>query len=191
MSTRPKKPTILVSDRETSLPFDTAVIAHSFYQRDLEYNAIVGFVSSLSSTIMAVRREVEERRYVPFVENFRFETVAPSTVAVSAEQFYAQRLDDLSSSVRRIEQKLDEGRPANTRDWSIAAPAAVAQPIFQARPDAGNSPPAGPEYQVGRRVFHSKFGYGTIAAVEGAKVETTFERAGLKRVLHSFLRIVD
>jgi len=37
------------------------------------------------------------------------------------------------------------------------------------------------------RVFHQKFGYGTIAEIEGNKLEIDFELAGRKRVMDSFV----
>jgi DNA helicase-2/ATP-dependent DNA helicase PcrA len=40
---------------------------------------------------------------------------------------------------------------------------------------------------VGQRVFHDKFGQGTIAAIEGNKLEIDFEHAGRKKVLDSFV----
>jgi len=40
---------------------------------------------------------------------------------------------------------------------------------------------------VGMRVFHQKFGYGTIRDIEGNKLEIDFEQAGAKRVLDSFI----
>jgi DNA helicase-2/ATP-dependent DNA helicase PcrA len=40
---------------------------------------------------------------------------------------------------------------------------------------------------LGQRVFHSKFGYGTIEAIEGNKLEIEFEKAGRKKVLDSFV----
>ncbi|MEO5809346.1 MAG: 3'-5' exonuclease, partial [Sphingomicrobium sp.] len=42
---------------------------------------------------------------------------------------------------------------------------------------------------TGMRVFHGKFGYGTIAAIEGNKLEIEFEKAGRKRVLDSFVSL--
>jgi DNA helicase-2/ATP-dependent DNA helicase PcrA len=39
----------------------------------------------------------------------------------------------------------------------------------------------------GQRVFHGKFGYGIIAAIEGNKLEIDFEHAGRKKVLDSFV----
>ncbi|MCG7346900.1 ATP-dependent helicase [Sphingomonas sp. ACRSK] len=45
------------------------------------------------------------------------------------------------------------------------------------------------DVSVGLRVFHQKFGYGTIAAIEGNKLEIDFETGGRKRVLDSFVTI--
>ena len=42
---------------------------------------------------------------------------------------------------------------------------------------------------LGQRVFHSKFGYGTVAQIEGNKLEIDFEHAGRKRVLDSFVSL--
>ncbi len=42
---------------------------------------------------------------------------------------------------------------------------------------------------LGQRVFHEKFGHGTIAAIEGNKLEIDFEHAGRKKVLDSFVTV--
>jgi DNA helicase II / ATP-dependent DNA helicase PcrA len=42
---------------------------------------------------------------------------------------------------------------------------------------------------LGQRVFHGKFGYGTIEVIEGNKLEIEFEHAGRKRVLDSFVSL--
>ena len=41
---------------------------------------------------------------------------------------------------------------------------------------------------IGARVFHDKFGMGTVAAQEGNKLEIDFDAAGRKRVIDSFVR---
>ncbi len=41
---------------------------------------------------------------------------------------------------------------------------------------------------VGTRVFHDKFGYGTVAAQEGNKLEIDFETGDRKRVIDSFVK---
>ena len=44
---------------------------------------------------------------------------------------------------------------------------------------------------TGSRVFHDKFGYGTVAAQEGNKLEIDFEKTGRKRVIDSFVKLAD
>jgi len=46
--------------------------------------------------------------------------------------------------------------------------------------------PAQP-FQVGQRIFHQKFGYGRVRMVDGDKLEIDFEKAGSKKVFHSFV----
>jgi DNA helicase-2/ATP-dependent DNA helicase PcrA len=45
------------------------------------------------------------------------------------------------------------------------------------------------DLSLGQRVFHGKFGYGTIAVIEGNKLEIDFEHAGRKKVLDSFVSV--
>ena len=41
--------------------------------------------------------------------------------------------------------------------------------------------------QRGERVFHLKFGYGKVTAVEGNKLSVAFDKAGDKKVIDSFV----
>ena len=43
------------------------------------------------------------------------------------------------------------------------------------------------DFGMGERVFHQKFGYGYVAAIDGNKLTIDFDKAGRKRVLDSFL----
>jgi DNA helicase-2/ATP-dependent DNA helicase PcrA len=47
---------------------------------------------------------------------------------------------------------------------------------------------AGSAYAKGARIFHTKFGAGTVAAVDGNKLTIDFDKAGRKMVLESFVR---
>ena len=44
------------------------------------------------------------------------------------------------------------------------------------------------ELAEGARVFHVKFGPGSVVAVDGAKLTVDFDKAGRKMVLESFVR---
>ncbi len=43
-------------------------------------------------------------------------------------------------------------------------------------------------FTTGERVFHDKFGYGTITAIEGDKLDISFEKAGFKKVVAKFVK---
>jgi DNA helicase-2/ATP-dependent DNA helicase PcrA len=42
-------------------------------------------------------------------------------------------------------------------------------------------------FKRGERVFHQKFGYGKITAVEGNKLTVSFDKAGEKKVIDTFV----
>ncbi|MDP9057660.1 MAG: UvrD-helicase domain-containing protein [Pseudomonadota bacterium] len=44
---------------------------------------------------------------------------------------------------------------------------------------------------LGARVWHEKFGYGTVTAQDGNKLEIEFESTGPKRVIDSFVKLAD
>ena len=67
-------------------------------------------------------------------------------------------------------------------------------PSFQApalrrrrRPAGGHLAPDSSSYTRGERVFHQKFGYGQVTAIEGNKLTVIFEKAGEKKVIDSFV----
>ena len=47
--------------------------------------------------------------------------------------------------------------------------------------------PSESRFALGERVFHLKFGYGRIEQIEGNKLDITFEKAGRKKVVDSFV----
>jgi len=54
----------------------------------------------------------------------------------------------------------------------------------------GRARPSSP-FGKGARVFHQKFGYGTVLAVEQDKLEIAFDQAGTKKVMDSFVVPAD
>ena len=45
--------------------------------------------------------------------------------------------------------------------------------------------------QRGARIFHRKFGYGTVAKVEGDRLDIAFDKAGRKKVIAGFVVPAD
>jgi DNA helicase-2/ATP-dependent DNA helicase PcrA len=62
------------------------------------------------------------------------------------------------------------------------------RPTIEAHAElVATSDPAAATYERGERVFHQKFGYGRVTAIDGNKLTVDFEKAGEKRVIASFL----
>jgi DNA helicase-2/ATP-dependent DNA helicase PcrA len=81
-------------------------------------------------------------------------------------------------------------RPSRGPGWQRAARVAYSpeQPPLEVRASAVSLGNKGrDDLSLGQRVFHGKFGYGTIAAIEGNKLEIDFEHGGRKKVLDSFV----
>ena len=60
-------------------------------------------------------------------------------------------------------------------------------PTINARAEPVVSSMSDSSYQRGERIFHQKFGYGRIEAIEGNKLTVAFEKAGTKKVLDSYV----
>ncbi len=43
-------------------------------------------------------------------------------------------------------------------------------------------------YDVGARVYHNKFGYGSVTEADGNKLTVEFDEGGQRRVVDDFLR---
>lgn len=87
------------------------------------------------------------------------------------------------------------GDTSNSRRSFLGRPAVFGGtpfPLVASRRVHDVTPPATttPGMEVGVRVFHQKFGYGTITAVEGNRLEIAFEKAGPKRVIDTFVEQV-
>ena len=84
-------------------------------------------------------------------------------------------------------------RPSRGPGWQRATRSTYSpepQRVIEARASAVSLGNQGrTDLSLGQRVFHGKFGYGTIAAIEGNKLEIDFEHSGRKKVLDSFVSV--
>jgi DNA helicase II / ATP-dependent DNA helicase PcrA len=60
--------------------------------------------------------------------------------------------------------------------------------VIEGKAEILKTPPrASAVFSAGDRIFHQKFGYGRIIAVDGNKLEIAFDKAGTKKVIDSFV----
>ena len=84
------------------------------------------------------------------------------------------------------------GQPGYGPAWKRLATQLKGTSATPARDRDGWLPQSGKhDLKTGERVFHQKFGMGTIDAVEADKLEILFDKAGLKKVVASFVSRPD
>jgi DNA helicase-2/ATP-dependent DNA helicase PcrA len=77
----------------------------------------------------------------------------------------------------------------NSPGWKRMQARAAQRPVSQPRETRAMviDAEATSAFAEGDRVFHQKFGYGAVAALEGDKLEIAFDKAGTKKVVAKFL----
>ena len=130
-------------------------------------------------------------RFIDELPEEHVEVVAETGLYGSASQTDHFAGDDGGA----ITSQFDRGGPAfgssyNSPGWQRAQnnkhrnPAPLIE--GQAELIATNDPNAS-AFKIGERVFHQKFGYGSIKTIEGNKLTIEFEKAGQKKVIASFV----
>ena len=101
------KPTIIVKDDRTPYSFDTSVIEHLEYPRDLRFSKIVDFKRRLKEKITATHeRWTSDKGYTTFLKHFgEFKVAELDQKEVSGQEFIIGKLNDLDQSIRRIEMR--------------------------------------------------------------------------------------
>ena len=102
------KPTVIVKDDRTDYSFDTGVIEHIPYPRDLRFAKIVIFKRKLAVKVVATyKAALNDPEHSTFLKNFgRFKVVKLSEDEVPAERFLIDTMMDLQRQVKSINNSL-------------------------------------------------------------------------------------
>ncbi len=96
-------------------------------------------------------------------------------------------------SESRLHERASDVDVYNSPGWKRMQARAATRPVSQPREtrnividlDAVSS------FTLGDRVFHTKFGYGAVAGIEGDKLEIAFDKAGVKKLVAKFVVAAD
>jgi DNA helicase-2/ATP-dependent DNA helicase PcrA len=162
-------------------------------QRAMEENGLAALEEERRLAYVGLTR-ARHRAYVSFAANRRIHGQWQNTIR-------SRFVDELP--IEHVEIVAELGlQPAASWDsgWTSAIevpPAAPWQPAAAPRrpllANIGPVPRRGEElrrvggFSVGGRVFHQKFGYGTITAVEDNKLAVHFDVAGDKKIMDAFV----
>jgi len=110
------KPTIIVKDDKTDYSFDTSVIEHLGYPRDLRFSKIVTFKEALTKKIIGTFDKAKnDQKYTTFLKNFGEYKVAQLVEKeVSSDKFILNAIEDIRnemSLIRRNQRHNDDILP--------------------------------------------------------------------------------
>lgn len=109
------KPTIIIKDDKTNYSFDTGVIEHLEYPRDLRYSKILSFKEHLKSKLIATYQMAEaDPEYSTFLKSFgQFKIAQIETKEVSSQTYILESLEELKREVRVLRRM--SVKPESTR----------------------------------------------------------------------------
>jgi hypothetical protein len=93
------KATIIIKDETTPYNFDTGVIEHLTYPRDLRYSIINNFKIKLKDKITATYRASQDPNYSTFLKSFVQYRSKLQTEEVQLEEFVLKQLEDINKQL--------------------------------------------------------------------------------------------
>lgn len=102
------KPTIIVMDNNTNYSFDTSVIEHLTYPRNLSYYEILDFQKKLTGKITAtINKSKDDPNYTTFLKHFgEFEVAHIEKKKGTIDQAIYSKIDDLYIQISKIQKDI-------------------------------------------------------------------------------------
>ncbi|WP_339222587.1 hypothetical protein [Paenibacillus sp. FSL W7-1332] len=98
------KPTVIIKDDQTGYAFDTGVIEHLQYPRDLRYKAIVDFKEQLAQKVKSTFEDsLKDPNHSPFLKSFgTFRVSSLKEDEVSPNEFIIRTLQDIQVDINEL-----------------------------------------------------------------------------------------
>lgn len=108
------KPTIIVKDDKTDYSFDTGIIEHITYPRDLRFAKIILFKTELANKVKATySKSISDPEHSTFLKNFgKFQVANLSEEVVSSDEVVINMLNN-------IQMELSALRSRSTRETAV------------------------------------------------------------------------
>jgi len=112
------KPTVIIKDDKTDYSFDTGVIEHLTYPRDLRFARMVAFKKQLAEKVLATYQAAErDPNHSTFLKNFGTFTVAHlNQQEASSDQVILEMLTELQHQVSFLRHESNRSRVPPTKD---------------------------------------------------------------------------
>jgi hypothetical protein len=103
------KPTVIVTDDKTDYAFDTGVIEHLSYPRDLRFGKIVDFKALLADKVLATYRASKGSGNASFLKSFgRFRVANLEETTVPADKMVVEMLSEMQLEMERMRRAMSQ-----------------------------------------------------------------------------------
>ena len=131
------KATVIIKDDKTDYSFDTGIIEHVAYPRDLRFAKVVDFKIALAEKVQATyKASIADSNHSPFLKNFgKFQVAALSQTEVSSDKIVVELLSELQDDMASLRRRIDDSalkRPF-VAGRAIAAAARISAAITKFR----------------------------------------------------------
>ncbi len=104
------KPTIIIKDDQTDYSFDTSIIEHLMYPRDLHYHKIKEFKNNLKNKVIFTHKKATtDKNYTTFLKHFdNYKVAKLEETEVTSQEYLINVINELKDEIRfisKIEKK--------------------------------------------------------------------------------------
>lgn len=98
------KPTIIIKDDKTDYTFDTSIIEHLSYPKDLRFTKILDFKENLKKKIEGTSKKYkEDPKYSTFLKNFgQYKIAHLEETEVSSDEYILSSLADIKAEIIKL-----------------------------------------------------------------------------------------
>ena len=119
------KPSIIVKDDKTDYAFDTGIIEHVGYPRDLRFQKIVEFKKTLANKIISTyKASISNPDHSTFLKNFgKFQVASLTETEVTPDHLVISMLEDLQIQISSLRRKgiTSNIEPENSKNYLMIA----------------------------------------------------------------------
>ncbi len=155
------------------------------HQRSLDEEGRAGLEEERRLGYVGITR-AKKQAHISFTQNRRihgsWSSPLPSRFIDELPENHIEVIDQQSSYGGYITSRFDNMAQNHQRTIKSAT-----KPKIIDAEVISSSPAETSDFAIGERVFHQKFGYGSIQDINGDKITIAFEKAGTKKVIASFL----
>jgi len=110
------KPTVIIKDDCTDYCFDTGILEHLEYPRDLRFKSIVGFKKKLTEKIKATyHKSIRDKEYSPFIKHFGKFTIAKiHEKEIPSDVYLRASIEELKGEVKLLASKINARKNRNS-----------------------------------------------------------------------------